>query len=183
MAQRKLICDIDGVCADFLAEAIRTWGDPPIPSTWSLEEMFPQVSDEQIAQFLNQETTYLRLAPVEGAREGLQVLKNAGWNVTFVTSRPKHLTGITTAWLIQHGFSTKKTPVIFTDKVGLALARKAKAAIEDNTDTARALAQVCPRVFLMDRPYNFGPCGKAMRVVGDTDWEKWAVIVQLLEAQ
>lgn len=182
MAQRKLICDIDGVAANFLAEAIRTWGDPLIPNTWSLEEMFPQVSDEQIAQFINQETTYLRLKPIEGAREGLQVLTNAGWHIVFVTSRPKHLVGITTAWLIQHGFSTAQTPVIFTNKVDIALARKAKAAIEDHIETARALAQVCPRVFLMDRPYNFGPCGRATRITGETDWEKWAEIVQLLEA-
>lgn len=183
MAQRKLICDVDGVVANFLAEAIRAWGSPQIPHTWSLEEMFPQVPDDQIAAFLSQETTYLRLKPIEGACEALQVLRNSGWHITFVTARPKHLIGITTAWLIQYGFATEKTPIIFADKASVVLTRKAKAAIEDNVEAARAMAQVCPRVFLMDRPYNFGPCGKAMRVVGDTDWEKWAAIVQLLEAQ
>jgi uncharacterized HAD superfamily protein len=178
MAQRKLLaCDIDGCVANFYERVIESWGNPRIPQAYSLEEMYPHISDEQIEDFIISPDAYTDLNPVEGALEAIISLRENDWRIQFITKRPEHLELETDDWLYDHGFIDigYDLPLLFVeDKLWQFKDGKYGAMVEDNLAQARGIARLCPRVFLLDMPYNNGPTGKAVRV------EEWQEIVDEL---
>jgi len=178
MAQRKLLaCDIDGCVADFYQRVIEYWGEPRIPQAYSLEEMYPYISDEQIEDFVISPNAYVDLNPVEGALKAITDLRKYGWRIQFITKRPALLAVETDDWLYDNGFISigYEIPLLFVEnKTAPFESGVYGAMVEDNLEQARGIAELCPRVFLLDMPYNDGFCGKAVRV------EEWQQIVDVL---
>jgi len=172
MSRKRIACDIDGVVADFLAGAVKYWGEPQIPVAYSLEEMFPNVPEKELLTWIGLSSTYTELPLVEGAVGAIAQLRRR-YNIIFLTSRPPFTEGVTQSWLARHGLRGHGL-VITYDKLAVIEQRGIQIAVEDRLETARVLAGTCQRVFLMDQPYNSGPCGRAMRVNG------WNEIVNLL---
>lgn len=167
--RKKAAVDLDGVICDFLSEVQRHWGEPRIPLTWTLEEMYPDISDEQIDALVNSPQIYLRLKPLPGAIQGVRALMRR-YYVVYITMRPMVVREETRTWLEHYGVLAK---AFYTDdKAQFVNDRKFAIAIEDHLDTARAMAQVCPKVFLVDQLYNAGPCGRAMRI-GSWEHQNW----------
>lgn len=164
--------DIDGVCADLLEEAIRTWGTPLVPYAYSLEEMFPMVPEREIEKWVSSPLTYQNLSPIEQAKESLVSLKKSGWHIVYATYRPFYIE--TNTWLNANGFPAADI-VHATDKRDCV--EECDVVVEDNLDTAVSLTEVCDNVFLVDWPYNQGPTEDAIRVRG------WKDILEMLNGK
>jgi len=172
MSKKRIACDIDGVVANFLAGAVEYWGEPQIPVAYSLEEMFPHIPEEDLGTWVDLPSTYVDLPLVDGAREGISRLREA-YSITFVTSRPEFVEDATVEWLEKQGLLGLRL-IVAWDKAAVIEQYGFSVAIEDDLEMARRLAQFCPRVFLLNWPYNSGPCGRAMRV---NDWEEIVTIL------
>lgn len=154
----RIAIDIDGVIANLLKEAIRTWGAPRVPYAYSLEEMFPMVPAKEIDKWIQEPLTYRHLEPIDGAKEAVDALSGSGWRVFYVTHRPLTTKVETLTWLRSYGFDA---PVRHTDKVDFV--QGFDVAVEDCLSIAIQLSGIC-KTYLMDWSYNSGPCGDAVRV-------------------
>jgi len=159
----RIAIDIDGVVANLLKEAIRTWGAPRVPYAYSLEEMYPMVPAEEIDKWISEPLTYRHLEPIDGAKASIDALSVSGWRVFFVTHRPLTTAVETRCWLDAYGF---RWPVYHTDKIRFIT--HCDVAVEDCLSLAIKLSQE-RRTYLMDWPYNSGPCGDAIRVFSWND--------------
>lgn len=171
--------DIDGVVANFLSEVIKYWGEPQVPYVYSLEEMFPSVSDEDLAYWIKLPQTYTRIEPFPEALEAIDILLPK-WQVMYITSRPFSPTmqRVTIDWLTHHHILF---PVYFaSNKKTIVNLYRCGASVEDNLTQAKEIAVTMEttdkrhKSFLLDRPYNSGSCAPAVRVYS------WNEIIDVL---
>lgn len=162
----RVAIDIDGCCANLLDGAIEMWGEPRVPYSYSLEEMFPMVPTIDIINWVSSPSTYRHLAPINQAAESLSLLKKDKIKITYVTSRPFNIRIETAIWLERNSFPNAE--IIHTqDKANQV--RGWDVAVEDSLSTALKMSKVCNTVVLMDWPYNQGACDSVVRV---SDWEE-----------
>lgn len=119
------------------------------------------------------------LEPLPGALETVRGWAVAGHDVAVVTGRPAATAEVSRRWLELHAVPHRE--LTFVDKYGHsgaaaedgvlaldALRRDSyRLAVEDSLPTARFLADLGVPVLLLDRPWNQGPSGDAVRC---RDW-------------
>jgi len=164
----KIAVDIDGCCANLLDEAIKTWGKPRVPYSYSLEEMFPMVPEPEIIKWVENPLTYRCLEPVQYAKETLFSLAGSGWEITYLTFRPLDVQIETAIWLDANDFPDADV-VCAEDKAKQLMNDPHDAVVEDSLKTALSLTEVCDNVYLIDWPYNRGACDDVIRVKGWKD--------------
>lgn len=172
----KIAVDIDGCCANLLAEAVRTWGEPRVPYSYSLEEMFPMVPESEIHRWVANPLTYRKLVPLADSRESLFALVDSGYEITYVTARPLNIQIETAIWLDANDFPDADI-IHAQDKAKQLKNDPHDAVVEDSLKTALSLTDVCDTVYLIDWPYNQGGCDGVIRMNG------WKEIMESLSGK
>lgn len=159
--RRPLVCDIDGVLADWLGPAVDRlnarygarvdprevtawkmapfWGDPP---DWS--EAFGELADPG---FLRELPLYLPALTM------LRKVRGMVGSVHIVTAREKSSEGATRLWLDHYGIPYDRLAFTY-DKALYCKNAGASHIIEDAGHHAAACHTLGVGVFLVDQPYN-----------------------------
>jgi len=163
MVDARVGIEINGTVCNVLASAHRYFGEPRQPEAYSLVEMYPTVSDDDILWWQNNKRVYENILPVEGAIEGLYYLINA-FDVIIITERPPEFLNTTCGWLRSYGVGD--IPVVCTpNKIAEIVRLDLDVFIESNADYAREMSKSCT-TFIVDRPYNRFGSGEAVRING-----------------
>lgn len=93
-----VVLDIDGVICNFEEAFCDAFGYKN-RHLYKLEGRYPQYNPSLIGEWVNQEENYHNLSPIFGGVLLIQQLKERGWDVVLMTSRPKHLEAVTKSWL------------------------------------------------------------------------------------
>lgn len=170
MKNNRLMVDIDGVLSDTDRGAedyasavfgVQVDSSKATSFDWTA---WSGLSLEQVKQMFQDGTLYRYLAPYQGAIEGLNNLKEAGFEIYLVTSRPNNesVRAYTLNWLVKHNVSFDG--LIFVEssfknrnaKRDVVKKLDLELAIDDCPEHVLSLAGVCNTVYIPVRPYNFG---------------------------
>lgn len=158
MSRKRILLDIDGVCADFWQGVLDYFGPPDVPDAYSLEEAYPMRTERELQYWVDLPSTYENLIPLPQAPEGIQTLRDCEWDVLFATARPYFLKPVTLAWLYDYDmidtFLTDGKLIHNGSKFEEAKKLNCRVAVEDNLMNAMRLVPICEKVFLIDWPYN-----------------------------
>lgn len=121
-----------------------------------------------IDEMVLDEKFQMEIPPIEDARRVISGWKKVGYEIHFVTSRPKQTRKVTINWLVKHGFWAKGIKIDLFDgkswkvndvpyKRNVVIVNDIKVFIEDSLEIARGMD--IP-VFLLDRPWNQGKLKK-----------------------
>lgn len=161
--------DVDGVCADLHAEWLKRYNaefhDDLTVERIRQWDMVPAVKPEcgkQIYKYLNQSDLYEHVPVIDGAKAGVDELRDLGWRVVFVTSCTKGMADQKWEWLERHHFlaPTKgQSPdlIIAHDKSLI----RADALLDDYDGN---LGPWMRRGILLDAPYNRAAIGSWTRI-------------------
>lgn len=178
---RTIAVDVDGVCADLHAEWLKRYNaefsDNLTVSRIAQWDMVPAVKPEcgkQIYKYLNQPDLYDHVPVIEGAKDGVNDLRDLGWRVVFVTSCTKGMADQKWEWLERHGFlalTKGQSPdlIIAHDKSLI----RADALLDDYDGN---LAGWMRRGILMDAAYNRSVIGPWTRIY------RWSEVPRALDA-
>jgi len=138
----------------------------PEITSYHIEDCTP-LNKRQVQSFFTSE--FFQSLPADfDAVEVLQRFYALGNSIWVVTDREiEHLNG-TYRWLEGNGIPYTAVQLSSPfDKAYIAETRRLKRFVEDRLDTAIALAAVCERVYLIDKPWNQGDVPEnVMRVSG-----------------
>jgi len=153
--------EINGVACDLLASARKMFGEPRQSEAYSLQEMYPTVSDKDIRWWLDSQNTYSKIAAITYSINSIEELL-LDYDVYIITSRVPELLKATCAWLDSNGL--RDLPVICTTrKIVEARNLELDFFVESNADDARVLSEIC-KTFIVDRPYNRFGARDAIRI-------------------
>ena len=115
-----VMVDVDGVLADFEGKFCDDFGGDN-RHLYSLEDRYPNVDRDLIAEYVKNPDNYVDLAPIFGGLLFCHQAHQRGWYVLLMTSRDKSLRGVTKSWL--HKYSVVYHELVFS--------RNKRAAVED----------------------------------------------------
>lgn len=133
------VIDIDGCIADFESAFCDAFGSDN-RHLYKLEDRYPHLHPDLIAEWVNSEDNYLNLSPIFGGLLLIQQLKQHGFDVVLMTSRGKHLQAVTEAWLKLYHIEPKA--LIFET-------HKAEAILEEN-ETCEVVFGKAPVTLFVD---------------------------------
>lgn len=153
-----IICDIDGVLANFVYGVKHIMADRPVPHyshpkeclTW---DWMPRKEQDLLwERVANAPYFWADLPRLPEARDGIEALYER--NVLYATSRKPigRTEAQTVRWLSLQGLTG--AVVLRSDKARLAKLTHAEFAIEDNPDTMLAIAKSGVTVYAPIYPYN-----------------------------
>ena len=177
--EKNVGIDIDGVVLDIL--------DPTIKylknvfhldykredfKTYTIEDWIPYFTKDMAKYMFNDVELYRFSYPIEGAKWGIDRLRQGGWRVDLVTSRPDNLVEITLETL-------KKFKVTYDNLVFMKSDIKHKYAndeclvafVEDRPQTAELLVEAnIPLVVVLEAHYNKKELSKIKGITCAKDW-------------
>jgi len=157
--------DIDGVLSDIAGHLVtflnNRFGHRLSISDLTSEdvETCTDISVEQLTEVFSSPVFFQTLPLITGANTSLQDLKRWGWNVIVMTDRfwYPEIQKDTLGWLRMNEIPFESAHFVKkTEKAELARNLGIEFFIEDQLSNANALAQVCKRVYLVNRSYNQG---------------------------
>lgn len=156
-----ILCDVDGVVADMLPAWLacynRDYGDllrPDDVVAWDVSKFVKPECGKRIFAYLDLPTLYDDVMPVDGAKAGIQVLRDLGHRVVFVSAcTGDEMCRAKVRWLNEHGFTEgmKNTVLTGTDHPSLKAIMRADLLIEDYE---KNLHEYGGNGLLLDAPYN-----------------------------
>jgi uncharacterized HAD superfamily protein len=169
----KIGVDLDDVLCDFVPAMFRfhnkTYGTHLTRKAFSedIHALFEVIADNTEDAIKKVEAFYrsdefMKLKPIEGARENLLKIKSAGHKPVVITARPSHLKDHTEKWLGEH-FKDIFEEIHFADKAvhdrGWSKSEMCKRLeIHTHIDDFLMFAEDCAKhginVFLLDKPWN-----------------------------
>lgn len=163
----KIACvDIDGVVFDFIGMLIKRFGEGDL-SKYSISEMYPNLPQSEIEEFVHDPANYLDASPVPNALWGLDRLRKAGYEIVFCTVRPienKH----TAKWLDYYLVDYKEINRFNTVDEKLEYIKKTSpdVAIDDKQEIIERLTESGIHSVLIAQPWNCESLG----IVRAKDW-------------
>jgi uncharacterized protein len=134
------------------------------------------VDDEELYRLLDLTYDSGLIRPYPGAVQGLRTLRENGWEIWFVTSRPERIRGQTLASLQQAKITHEQ--LIFADAK-----RKSDhltdviAVVEDSLEEAQELVAKGFQVIMFRRPWNAAGEGRYSRVSWIGSWSELVAAV------
>ena len=117
--RQTVFVDVDGVICDFEGEFCDRFGYDNRHLA-SLTARYPEVPVDLIEEFVNSWDTYEKLMPIFGGGVLLlNVLKERGYYVVLLTSRPRHLAEVTREWL--EGFDFQYNELWYAKNKAIAI--------------------------------------------------------------
>lgn len=180
MKKLKISIDLDGIVVDFHSslrkELIKAIGydcnfySKPSPVSYYINE-WPEIKaisngPEEVIRLSSLPLVYQKAKPVKDAIKSLNMLRDLGHELWFITARPKNLTQTTQDWLKKYGLSWGIESLIICDALFTDHAKaksiacqkiKADILIDDHAETIRNI--VCPTIklkILLSYPWNIG---------------------------
>jgi len=154
--------EINGVVCDLLASAYKAFGDPRQPEAYSIQEMYPTVSDRDICLWLESRSTYAKIPAIQNSISCVNELL-LQYDVYAITNRIPELLRVTCEWLSENGLDG--LPVICTHMKSEEVQNlDLDFFIESNADDARMLSKIC-KTFIVDKPYNRFGTKDAIRIL------------------
>lgn len=143
----RLLCDIDGVCADYVGGLIQAIDDicgkkiqRESLTTWDFFESLPLTDIDKafLREEINAPGFCQSLKVLPGAKEGITAIKKLGIEVLFVTA--PYVTSPSwcherSNWLISNGFAANHNEIIHT---AAKHAISGDVLVDDNPDNVRA---------------------------------------------
>ena len=157
-----VLCDVDDVVAQlvpaWLARYNRDYGDCVTRDdlkSWTITDWISAECGEKIYDYLRDPMLYEDVAPVSGARAGVEMLRRWGHRVVFVTSASGPGMGAKLAWLVRHGFLPDHTYVHpdFVAAHDKALIR-GDVLIDDRPENIAKYVKTGAHGIVMDAPWN-----------------------------
>lgn len=153
--------DIDGVISDsyplWLDELNRHYGkNIPCVNDYNMHLAF-EVSPEDMNEFFETNIERLLTMPeaIPGAKEGIEILRQEGHEIIYVTARTLDQKDFTERWFKQKGIHREQ--VIYTgfcSKLDAVKQWGIEVFIEDYQKNAKLIAEYGVPVFLLDASYN-----------------------------
>jgi uncharacterized HAD superfamily protein len=153
----KIGSDIDGVITDLPARMVQVaqekFGKVIKPEDVYRKDEQWLTKDELNRMF--EPEFFFDMLPYERNIKALQLMSNEGHEIHFITARPfsTEMGQVTQDYFEKHGVPWA-TLYFDEDKAKVAEQLGLERFIEDFSSNANALAQVLPRVYLIDQPYN-----------------------------
>ncbi len=170
--------DLDGVLGDLAEGVIKTaeakYGikiDLKDITSHRLQDCTP-LTEPQVQEIFKSTDIFRTLSPLPNASEALDKLHEKGWVVHVITDRfwTDHDWTDADYWLEQNKFKRNDLSLVRArEKDRYAKANGISVFVEDNYDTAKALGSVCPKVYLINWPYNQGPLPQAIKRAANWD--------------
>jgi 5'(3')-deoxyribonucleotidase len=124
MKNKIVAVDVDDVLADLHREWIlrynRDFNDTLTVEdmkTWKISEAVKPEAVPRIFEYLKDKDLYDAIVPIQGAKEGVRVLKEMGFRVVYATACVEGMADQKVNWLVEHGFLYEKDP--WSKAVGL----------------------------------------------------------------
>ncbi len=163
--------DIDGVLADFNSSYIMLLEelsgkplrqpDDEWPDHWNYDaELVGPLIINEAWRHIHEEHFWLGLDPTEEYCETINELNRLhidGHSIYFLTNRPgKWALVDTVEWLEENGANDPEVIIAKDahDKAAHALKRKIDFFLDDKPENCLAVNEVCPNVYVLDRPWN-----------------------------
>ena len=118
---------------DFMGACTKRLGPCKDPTAYSMAECYPELTTDQIQEFILDPATYLEAEPIPNALWGLDQLRKVGYDLVFCTVRPienKH----TAKWLEFYNIEVAELNRFenMDDKIEHIAQRNPDIAIDDN---------------------------------------------------
>ncbi len=158
-AERVLGLDIDDVCADFMTHFIYLHGMPARWGVYNIFNLYPHIGDRKMRKLLKDPESYADLLPVPGAPQGVKKIKQLGFVIHYITSRPKELEELTLTWLRNFHFPSYSNLTLTAghdEKVNYLSENHLWGLVEDRGQTLLQAEKYVTHRYLFDRPWNRG---------------------------
>ena len=167
----KIGLELIGTVLDELRAAEDYFGEPQQEEASTFEEMYPMISDENLASWKSSRGTYKKMPVVPGSLRALDIISQKH-EICGITSISGRLMNTIAGYLISNGIAITDVSHTKNKDIRAGLS-KIDIFIESDAESARELSKVC-RVIILDKPYNrFG--------AGDVDRaHSWDEILELI---
>jgi 5'(3')-deoxyribonucleotidase len=153
----RLLLDVDGVVANMVLALLNAIGSKSTPSdfpTWDVLKALPKEEHDRAIEVLEDPSFWLNLPLVEGAKRGVQELRDQGYEVVWVTAPWKSCPGWDEArrsWIRKH-FGPDDEIIITADKQTV----DGDLFIDDKPDNVESWKKAHPGkpAFLFNTPHN-----------------------------
>lgn len=153
----KLLLDVDGVVADFIGSLLETINSKLQPSDikeWGFLEILPSDERAKAEAVLKKPSFWRNLPLLDGAKEGVQELRDRGFEITWLTSPWESCPGwdrARTEW-VHHHFDERDPVIVRKDKEKV----DGDVFIDDKPDNIEKWQKAHPnkKAFIFDAPYN-----------------------------
>ena len=167
----KIGIELTGTVLDMLKAASDYFGEPQQKEASTFEEMYPMISDANLAAWKSSERTYAKMPVVPGALPALDIIA-LRHEIYGITSIDGHLVGTVAGFLISKGAPVADVSHTKNKDIRVKLS-KIDVFIESDAASARRLSKIC-RVIILDKLYNRFGAGDAERA------SSWDEILELL---
>ena len=166
-----VICDLDGVIADFNGYVQQMIGPPVDPHAYLGSERWPG-KEAEFESILHDPNTYSKLLPVRGAKKGIDRLANIYPNIVYVTARDygnkSEMVEQTSKWLSDWNFQSFPLYVTGVDEKAALIQslignKRNGFAIDDSPYQIMSLANRGLSVIIFTQPWNEHLIGIRMR--------------------
>lgn len=106
-----IVCDVDGVlanlCPAWYAKYNKDYNDNLTVDKvthWDTDRFVKPECGKKIYDYLGHPDLYDKVEPLEGALEGVEILRTLGHTFTFATANARGMTDAKNDWLFRHGF-------------------------------------------------------------------------------
>ena len=171
---KTMLCDIDGVCADFLSEWLRWYNidfddnlKPSDITKWGIEEFVKPTCGGKILDYLKNPCLYDNVKPIKDALWGVNYLRGIGIYVCFVTVSPREIAYRKLDWLNENGFEVDKDDYFETAKKSWI---NADLMLDDNYENVMGFPNLS---VLLQQPHNLG----AKNCLVAKDWKDFINLV------
>jgi len=176
---RKFVAlDIDGVLADIVPSMIAEWGEP---KRWDVHNaaLSYGMSEEDVVAVFGSPAFVEAMVPLAGAVEAAWELANAGYEIHYMTCRPREVAQATIAWLKKYNFPGGKIFHMLSgpEKAWMVIRGNYEFLVEDHPTTAAEVAEYKLVFIVQDEawPYAMQGYGDALPVsslAGAVEWLK-----------
>jgi len=173
MTQKILLCDVDGVIADFTQSLLRTINSSVAYGeivAWDLFSLLPPHEKRVALDVLKDPKWWANQPTIYKAQRSIEELRKNNWDVVFVTSPwldCKEWAYTRTQWL-KTNFDAPATNVIIAARKELFVG---DAFVDDRDENVQKVLNSghVPNVMIYDAPYNAAFKAAAIRVVNWDD--------------
>lgn len=165
----NVLIDIDDTLAD-LSSVMLAWVNERLDPPLRYDDLTREHRERGSGRYQELVTEALRepdrfdVRPYPGALAAVRKLHDAGYGIHIASARKEHWHRTTVDWLARHGFAgfVRQVHPRGSGEQGIEFKRAAAerigaaAAFDDTLNVVLAVSEVCPRTYLIDRPWNRG---------------------------
>lgn len=156
----KIAIDIDGVCANLVADMIpEAWHRFGVKFRYDLVTVHDMTActplkSHQLHELFSDRKFMGSLLPIRGAVAATNKLADLGWEIHYLSSRSRHLEDMTGDWLAGHGFPQGDVAVGHFGKTRYLVENRIHTMVDDCLSHIMAAQEYLVFPLLYNQPWN-----------------------------